>query len=224
MRRAVRSEQKEARRQQMIDTAWELFQQRPYTAVNIVDVARAVGVAKGTVYLYFTTKEALFLAILTQQFEGWFAAVNAHLAETGEATVDEMATLFADSLSARPALVRLFALLHVILEQNVDRESALAFKQMLLENVTRTGALLEGCLPFLQPGQGATLLLQIYAIVLGVQQMADPVPVVGTLLQEEQALDAFAVDFTPLFVETLSALIEGLAVQAGRLPAEGSTP
>lgn len=218
----------------MIDTAWELFQQRPYTAVNIVDVARAVGVAKGTVYLYFTTKEALFLAILTQQFEGWFAAVNAHLAETGEATVarataarataDEMATLFADSLSARPALVRLFALLHVILEQNVDRESALAFKQMLLENVTRTGALLEGCLPFLQPGQGATLLLQIYAIVLGVQQMADPVPVVGTLLQEEQALDAFAVDFTPLFVETLSALIEGLAVQAGRLPAEGSTP
>lgn len=68
------------------------------------------------------------------------------------------------------------------------------------------------------------MLLQICALVLGIQQMADPAPVVDRLLQEEPALEAFAVDLTPLFVETLSALIEGLAVQAGRLPAEGSTP
>ncbi len=69
-----------------------------------------------------------------------------------------------------------------------------------------------------------SLLLQIDALVPGIQQMADPAPVVGALLQEEPALDVFAVDFTPLFVATLSALIEGLAAQAGRLPAEGSAP
>lgn len=69
-----------------------------------------------------------------------------------------------------------------------------------------------------------SLLLQIDALVPGIQQMADPAPVVDALLQEEQALDVFAVDFTPLFVATLSALIEGLAAQAGRLPAEGSAP
>ena len=63
MRRAIREDQKLVRRQQILDTAWGLFQENDYEHVNIIDVAKGAGLAKGTVYLYFKTKEELFLSL-----------------------------------------------------------------------------------------------------------------------------------------------------------------
>lgn len=214
MRRAVRAEQKEARRQQIVDVAWTLFQKQPYETLNVVDVAHGAGLAKGTVYLYFATKEALFLAVLAQQFEAWFTAVNAQLTNLPTPSGPQaIATLLGASLTTRPGLMRLFALLHVILERNVDRDAARAFKQMLRANVLQTGALLEAKLPFLAPGGGAALLLRIYALVLGIQQMADPAPVVAQLLESEADLALFKVDFGAEFIQTVTALIVGLQTQ-----------
>lgn len=211
MRRAIRAEQKEARRRQIIDVAWRLFQEHNYEAVNMVDVAREVGLAKGTLYLYFGTKEALFLAVLTQRFAHWFATVNGRLQDLdAPATAETAAQLFGRSLAETPHLTRLFALLHVILEHNIDAETARTFKYMLLENVQQTGALLEAALPWLAAGEGAALLLRIYALVLGVQQMADPAAVVRDLQQAEADLHVFVIDFELTFVAILTDLLVGM--------------
>ena len=62
-RRAIGDKQKQRRRQAMIDVAWQLFQQSSYQAITMAEVAERAGIAKGTVYLYFKTKEELFLAV-----------------------------------------------------------------------------------------------------------------------------------------------------------------
>src|SRR5262245_54156542 len=99
MRRAVKEDQKEERRQEILDKAWQLFQQHDYQAVNIIDVARGVGLAKGTIYLYFKTKEALFLAIQEQQFQHWFDDIEAQLATLeGNRPPAEIAALITGTL------------------------------------------------------------------------------------------------------------------------------
>jgi AcrR family transcriptional regulator len=54
-----------ARKQAIIDAALEVFAERGFEAARLDDVAARAGVAKGTLYLYFQDKEALFEAVVT---------------------------------------------------------------------------------------------------------------------------------------------------------------
>jgi len=57
---------KEARPGEIIDAALELFCEKGFAGTRMDDVARHAGVTKGTVYLYFENKEALFYALVNE--------------------------------------------------------------------------------------------------------------------------------------------------------------
>jgi AcrR family transcriptional regulator len=61
--------ERQAKRDRIIGAALRLFAQQPYQEVTMDSVAKLAGVAKGTLYLYFPSKEALYLGILTDGFE-----------------------------------------------------------------------------------------------------------------------------------------------------------
>lgn len=60
---------KEARREELIHAAFTLFMERGYAATRLEDVASAAGVAKGTVVVYFPTKEVLFREVIQHYLE-----------------------------------------------------------------------------------------------------------------------------------------------------------
>ncbi|QGJ69914.1 Transcriptional regulator [Planctomycetales bacterium 10988] len=55
-----RKRRKDARPQEIIDAASEVFAEQGFAAAKVEEIAKRAGVAKGTVYLYFESKEALF--------------------------------------------------------------------------------------------------------------------------------------------------------------------
>jgi AcrR family transcriptional regulator len=55
---------KQARPEEIIEAALEVFADRGFAATKLEDVARRAGVTKGTIYLYFENKEALFKALV----------------------------------------------------------------------------------------------------------------------------------------------------------------
>jgi AcrR family transcriptional regulator len=57
---------KEQRPGEIVAAALELFVEGGYAATKLEDVARRAGVTKGTMYLYFESKEALFKAMVRQ--------------------------------------------------------------------------------------------------------------------------------------------------------------
>jgi len=57
---------KEARPQELLAAALDLFVERGYAATRLDDVAAKAGVSKGTLYLYFTNKEDLFKAVIRE--------------------------------------------------------------------------------------------------------------------------------------------------------------
>ena len=57
---------KNARPEEIISAALEVFADRGFAATKLEDVARKAGVTKGTIYLYFENKEALFKALIRQ--------------------------------------------------------------------------------------------------------------------------------------------------------------
>ena len=60
---------RELRREQILKIASELFSEKSYHDVTVDEIAGEVGVAKGTIYLYFPSKERLYLEILEDSFE-----------------------------------------------------------------------------------------------------------------------------------------------------------
>jgi len=57
---------KDARPEEIISAALEVFTDRGFAATKLEEVARRAGVTKGTIYLYFENKEALFKALIRQ--------------------------------------------------------------------------------------------------------------------------------------------------------------
>lgn len=57
---------KEARPAEILEAAFAEFVKNGFSATRIDDVARRAGVAKGTIYLYYPSKEALFEAVVRQ--------------------------------------------------------------------------------------------------------------------------------------------------------------
>src|SRR5580704_16274569 len=59
---------KAERRQQILNHARDVFAKRGYTAAKIDDIVAAAGVARGTFYLYFEDKRAIFEEIVDRVF------------------------------------------------------------------------------------------------------------------------------------------------------------
>ena len=57
---------KEARPEEILEAALELFTEKGYTATRMDDVARQAGISKGTLYLYFNNKEAIFHSVIQE--------------------------------------------------------------------------------------------------------------------------------------------------------------
>jgi AcrR family transcriptional regulator len=89
-----------AKRRQIIDGARKVFLERGFDAASMGDIAKAAGVSKGTLYVYFKDKDELFGAIVrgecAMQAEGVFSFNHAdHDVETvllkhGKAFVEKM--------------------------------------------------------------------------------------------------------------------------------------
>ena len=60
-----RRRRKEARPQELLDAALELFVEKGFAATRIEEVALRAGVSKGTLYLYYPSKEELLKAVIS---------------------------------------------------------------------------------------------------------------------------------------------------------------
>ncbi|OBA77729.1 TetR family transcriptional regulator [Mycobacterium sp. 1164966.3] len=63
-RRAVSAEDKSQRREQIMTAAKEVFGRKGFHATTIADIAKQAGLAYGSVYWYFDSKEELFHALM----------------------------------------------------------------------------------------------------------------------------------------------------------------
>lgn len=215
MRRARSEDEKQERRGQILATARAMYEANPsFGAFTMSALATEAGLAKGTLYLYFRTKEALFLALLEELLAEWFDDVERRAARgAGAWTADHTAAELLESVRGRPTLARLLTIMGTILEHNVAYDNVLAFKRELHRRAGDTGRLLEARLPWLGAGEGGRVLVYLHALVVGLWQQAEPSPVVARILGEPE-MAAIRVDFERDLGVMLRALLTGMRVRA----------
>ena len=217
MRRAYAPAQKEIRRQAILACALQLFKEVPYAELRMADLAKRLGLGKGTLYLSFPTKEALFLAVLQLEMGSWHNGVAERLLRTPVGADPRLvAEGLVQELLARPLLPKLKALLHSVLEQNVPMEEALAFGRFLERGVLTVGEHLERVLVDLPRGQGAAFFIRFHALAIGNQLMSSRPPVVQEALREAK-FSIFDFSFETVMRESAVDMLAGmLATRAGQ--------
>jgi AcrR family transcriptional regulator len=86
---------KEARPAEIVAAALQLFSDRGFAATRLEDVATVAGVSKGTVYLYFESKEQLFEAVVREAVAPNIARAEALVDAFDGSTPDLLRAFFA---------------------------------------------------------------------------------------------------------------------------------
>ena len=85
----TRQRRKETRPQELLDAALALFVEKGFAATRSEEVAHRAGVSKGTLYLYYPSKEELFKAVVRQTLSR-IIAEGLELAETFEGSTSDL--------------------------------------------------------------------------------------------------------------------------------------
>jgi TetR/AcrR family transcriptional regulator len=85
---AKRERRKQARPGELLAAALDLFVEKGFAATRAEEVARRAGVSKGTLFLYFSSKEELFKAVVRDSISGHFPVWNAEFEAFTGSTAD----------------------------------------------------------------------------------------------------------------------------------------
>ena len=215
--RAVNAEQKEQRRLDILESARSLFiATTDYASLVMKQIAENIGLTKGTLYLYFRTKEEVFLALYTQEFNRLFDSIDEQILQyIGNNSDDQernnieiFLKIMTQCVMPQETFLRLNALLHTVLEQNINSEPALEFKSMLRDRLNDAGTKVEMVLPFLHQGQGTELLFTTHELMIGCFHVALPTPCLEEILQQPD-MAFMKLDFETEFTKAVKLVLLG---------------
>ena len=183
--RAIGSDDKEERRNAILDAAERLFVRHPDRMASVAEVATAAGLAKGTVYLYFPSKEEMLLALHERQVAHFFTQLMRLLARPGAVDFDDVFPVTLEHLIRLPGYLELTSRCFALMDREIPRETAIAFKAGVVRTLGAAGVELER--HFSMPaGAGITLLLHSYGLIVGLWQLLHPNERLGAAMRRPE--------------------------------------
>ncbi|WP_329524947.1 TetR/AcrR family transcriptional regulator [Streptomyces sp. NBC_01462] len=212
--RARSEEQREIRRQAILDTAAAMLDEMSVGEVSLNELSRRVGLAKSNVLRYFESREAILLELLDTAWKRLMDELPALLAAgiDAEHSVrqrgEEFAAVLTRSLAERRVLCDLLSAQAGVLEHNVSAAVAARYKRAAIGNVDALAGLARQYLPEL--GDGARLFsAQAFMMAGAVWTHARPSPGMLAAYDADPSLAALRMDFAGTLREMVATLIVG---------------
>lgn len=82
-------------KEDIIQTTREMIVEKGYDQLNMRDIAKKCGIATGTLYNYFKSKQAIISALLDEDWKAFHSFVTSR-SSSGQTAVEQLETLFND--------------------------------------------------------------------------------------------------------------------------------
>jgi AcrR family transcriptional regulator len=169
--RARAPEQKEDRRHTILQVAQDELNTSSFAELTMARLAEKVGVAKGTLYLYFETKEELLLALVEELLGNWFGEIRRKLGK-GKSKPEAVARITASSLLRQDALGHLLPVAMSVAEQNGAQPWVADYRARVLRECRTLAKALESFAPGIAPGGGLRFLLYAFGLLTGLRHLS----------------------------------------------------
>jgi AcrR family transcriptional regulator len=222
--RARSEEQREIRRQAILDTAAAMLDLMPVSEVTLNELSRRAGLAKSNVLRYFESREAILLELLDRAAKRWLSELPGQLAAgvppdgAPRERADQLAVVLARSVAPQRQLCDLLSAQASVLEHNVSADVVARYKRAMSDNqAALTGLALE-YLPELG-GDGAWKACAMSMVFMGaLWSYTQPPASVLAAYEADPSLAVLRLDFAAALEEALATLFTGSLARAGALP------
>ena len=165
-------------------------------------VARRVGLAKGTVYLYYKSKTALLLELLGDAVESLHIDLSTRFSKLPEPlTAKQAARVLQECLIISATSRRLAQLLKSLSDKEAG-PSLQKFWKRTAPLMKRTDAIITGRLSGLRPGDGRKLIRYAWALLVGFSEIEEYNKAISAPVNADQSLK-----------DALTLIIEGLVAR-----------
>jgi AcrR family transcriptional regulator len=207
-KRARTAGDKQQRKDQILQAAQRLVDQSGYVALTMDSLARCCKLSKGTIYIYFKTREEVLLAILQQDFAAWFVGMRKYLRQSPQPFGPTFPKAWMYSLENQPRLIGGMAFLHLTLEPNISNQFAVEWKTFLLEEVRGLHyEILNRFEPRVSLPSLVKFLSLFTAISVGIWMQAQTSPQVAFAYEARPELKIFSSSFEENFLPAAQALL-----------------
>ena len=209
--RARSADQKALRRRAVLEAAETYFLEVGYEAFSMSKLAKKIGLAKGTFYLYFQTREELFLTLYEQSLIRWSQIFIDELSDS--MTSKAYAQKLFSTASADGAFLPLLIRLEHMIEHNVALPRLISSKQVFIKQME---ALAEATsiLLSLSEAQAIEVVKTMGVLLIGASQ-GDQGPSLDHEELPEDVQDLIAsFSSEPLFIKNAVRIIEGIRTEA----------
>jgi AcrR family transcriptional regulator len=203
--RARKPEEKEVRRQAVLEAARELAREVGPIALGLNELGRRSGVSKPNIYRYFESREEILLRLYVEELLEVIGALERQLRPGLDAR--KVAALLAREHLSRPLLCQLAGMAASILEHNISARTIAAVKGELLAALPRAVTALRRSLPWLSEADAAFALQSIELQLAALWPAANPSRAAREVLSRPEfaALCADAGRDFPRFIVVLLA-------------------
>lgn len=220
--RARSEEQREARRQTILEAATAMLAEMPVAEVTLNELSRRAGLAKSNVLRYFESREAVLLELLDAAWQDWLVQLDRDLQAAVDAAAPaaersgQLAAALATSLASRPMLCDLISAQAAVLERNVSPQVAAQYKRASIAGITSLGILILGCVRELGE-QDAIRLAGVTVMMTGaLWPHTQPSAAMLAAYAAEPDLAAMRLDFGATLEEVLQVMTAGLLARSSR--------
>jgi AcrR family transcriptional regulator len=205
--RARSEEQKTLRRNAVLKVAELYFLEVGYEAFSMSHLAKKAGVAKGTLYLYFETREEIFLTLYEQSLIRW-SQIFINDLPVSMSSKSYAQKLYSTAMADGTFLPLLIRLEHII-EHNVAIPRLISSKQIFIDQVDAIAEVTSIALTLNKP-QAIEVVKTMGVLLIGATQGDQ-----GPSLDNEELpkdvrdlIESFSSE--PLFTKNAARIIEGI--------------
>ena len=198
LKRSVTDAEKSEKKCKIMAAARVAFEHLSFHDISMSFLADRTGLAKGTIYLYFETKESVFLAVLAHELKNWFMALHQNLEtdvvaveKSSQNDAEKLVSAFKVATRKNLKMVELFAFLKPVLDEKISSPEMSQFKSQVQKHMSDLSKILTAKGYFAHEKLANRYVVQSFTALIGTYQLSSISKYESDLIKYDAQRDEF---------------------------------
>ena len=178
-----------ARKDEIVKACEKLYQTMSFKEITLKEIGDVTSFSRPTIYNYYQTKEEIFLALYTLEYDRWNEDLEKIISENDTLTRKQIAEQIAHSLQKRAQLLKLLAMNNYDMEANSRPQLLTEFKSAYGKSMKNVNHILDKFCPEMNDTEKQSFIYVFFPFMFGIY------PYTAVTDKQKRAMDDAQVDY-----------------------------
>ena len=179
-----------ARKEEIISACEQLYKTMIFKDITLKEIGNVTSFTRTSIYNYFQTKEEIFLALYTREYDRWNEDLQGILNENAKLSKKQLSEKIASSIAKREQLLKLLSMNNYDMESNSRPELLVSFKVSYGESLRNIQKILKKFCPDMNEADIKNFIYVFFPFMFGIY------PYTTVTDKQREAMNKANVDFT----------------------------